>query len=254
MGIQSPLEVRPADQHQQQDVVSLEELDLNAVIEGHQRWLARLRRAVQSAGLSSSSSLRGDEAQRSADPRACTFGRWLGTKTPGSFRDPGLYDFLSTTHEQFHAVSGELLALSHVDPQQDVVSLEELDLNGVIEGHQRWLARLRRAVHSAGLSSSSSLRGDEVQRAADSRVCAFGRWLGTKTPGSFRDPGLYDFLRTTHEQFHAASGELLALSLVDPQRARSELAREDSPVNSISRSLIDALSHMQRRQVAAAFT
>eukprot|EP00727_Mastigamoeba_balamuthi_P006313 m51a1_g2301 hypothetical protein (241) ;mRNA; r:443836-444942 len=142
----------------------------------------------------------------------------------------------------------------HVESELlEEVSLEELDLKNVIHAHEEWLSRLRNLVisHTGPEPSREQVRPASVH---DARTCPFGKWLSTKTPSSFKDPRMYDFLVSTHEKFHTESSSLIALSLEDPEEAMHQVSAEDSPINSVSKRLLSSLNLMHERQVSAAFT
>eukprot|EP00727_Mastigamoeba_balamuthi_P010837 m51a1_g6376 hypothetical protein (370) ;mRNA; r:140626-142271 len=312
------------------DVVSLEELDVDQVIQEHRKWLSRLRQLVTTQSGA-------EFVDTCKDAHKCMLGQWLATKKPSSFKDPTMYEYLTRQHERFHAESGPLLELSLTDPAQaikhfdnsdspinnvsrvlirtlskmhekqrsphkqdkveawasnqavapvshrettpsepqkcnckdeedektegttghavmpglvmsiEAVSLEELDLNQVVLAHKTWLGKLRELV----ITQTGS---DFVETSRDPHRCTFGKWLVAKSPGSFKDPTIYQFLSSKHAEFHAASSSLLELSLEDPAKARKQLDDESSQVNVISRVLISTLTKMHEKQLTKAFT
>ncbi len=114
---------------------SLDEI-LEAALEAHEAWNARLREAIETG----KSSMNLDQASRDD---CCTFGKWI--HTPGRFceEQPERCQRLHDLHEQFHTIAGGVLKLAisghRTEAEQRLSSPEFADV-------QR---RLREALNAA---------------------------------------------------------------------------------------------------------
>ncbi len=119
-------------------------------------------------------------------------------------------------------------------------SLSEV-LNGAIEAHEAWNARLREAI-KAGQSSTS------VEQAGKDDACAFGKWL--HAPGEFRDrhPERWQQIHDLHEQFHRNAAQVLELATTGRQTQAGERVKAPAFVN-VQHQLLDLL---QRAMAIAA--
>eukprot|EP00727_Mastigamoeba_balamuthi_P006314 m51a1_g2302 hypothetical protein (180) ;mRNA; r:445837-446376 len=109
------------------EVVSLEELDLNSVVQGHKAWIAKLRQLIMDGKTLK------EDLKTAHDANTCSFGRWLETKGPKSFKDPRVYHHLKSLHEKFHQASSKLISLSLEDLQQaqSQISREDSPINSI---------------------------------------------------------------------------------------------------------------------------
>jgi hypothetical protein len=199
-------------------------LDFKSAVDAHMKWKVRLEAYINGT---SDEDLRADVI--GCDDK-CPLGKWIYSRGGEDFGYSETFFDMKAHHAHFHRCAGDVVRtaqggdknealrlLHHGDYVRASEKVKKLlaklfvlvvDGKTAIDAHMKWKERLY--DHVMGRSTEAL---DEHAVARDD-LCALGKWIADDGAQAYGGTPAFDHLRGIHTRFHAAAGNIVALSAV----------------------------------------